>query len=514
MFSWTAAAPRDDDEVRQAVAAAVAETKQAMAQVHRLALRKVATEAISRTRIELEGGWAERERSHQQGIATLGAELGAVEVDAQSLSGVVADQAALLRAECSASEELASSLFSAQHDASAALEQAARDAAVSRDRAVKLALAKAVETAGRDRAHASESLSHQFAEAGQNALAEVRRLTGGKLSEEMERAVQAAVAQTERAMADSATEALAAAVQTARAEAAAQAQSAREALLAEFAEADERMQCLRAKEQAEANEYMERLREEATEQARLEAAHSLVEEREQMRAQAKAEAVASIHIQRDNLVALASARLNTADSAMQERAVALVREQSKQHVQAELRSQEKDSLTREGVVVATLRGALQHAESQVDQERANLVLLRTSCAGLSAQLESARCLSTEGEVRRLVEGDLVRAAITADFEESLRQRGSACATRVASASRELREYVFCAPCPPNYPRVVLTPDEFTRAGTTMQGYGCCTPSWRQTQTNWPQCSGRARPTSHKPPKKGPAKQRHVCAWRA
>ena len=53
MFSWlsaetTAAAPVDDDEVREAVSAAVAETKAALAQVHRLALRKVATEAISR----------------------------------------------------------------------------------------------------------------------------------------------------------------------------------------------------------------------------------------------------------------------------------------------------------------------------------------------------------------------------------------------------------------------------------------------------------------------------------
>ena len=123
MFSWmTAAAPRDDDEVREAVSAAVAETKQEMAQVHRLALRKVATEAISRTRAELEGGWAERERSYQQGIATLGAELGAVEVDAQALEGALAEQAALLSAECSASEELASSLFRAQQDAAAALE--------------------------------------------------------------------------------------------------------------------------------------------------------------------------------------------------------------------------------------------------------------------------------------------------------------------------------------------------------------------------------------------------------
>ena len=61
MFSWlsaetTAAAPVDDDEVREAVSAAVAETKAALAQVHRLALRKVATEAISRTRAELEDG--------------------------------------------------------------------------------------------------------------------------------------------------------------------------------------------------------------------------------------------------------------------------------------------------------------------------------------------------------------------------------------------------------------------------------------------------------------------------
>ena len=57
----------------------------------------------------------------------------------------------------------------------------------------------------------------------------------------------------------------------------------------------------------------------------------LAEEREQMRAQAKAEAVASMNLQRENLVAFASAQLNTADSATQERAVALVREQAKQH---------------------------------------------------------------------------------------------------------------------------------------------------------------------------------------
>ena len=461
MFSWaTPAAPCDDDELREAVSAAVAETKKAMAQVNRLALRKVATEAISRTRAELEGGWAERERSYQQGIATLGAELGAVEVDAQSLGGVVAEQAALLSAECSASEELASSLFSAQHDASAALEQAARDSTISRDRAVKLALAKAAETAGRDRAQASESVSHQFAEARQAALAEARRLTGGALSEEMERAVQVAVAQAERAMADSTAAALTEAVQTSRAEAAAQAQSVREALLAEFAEADERMHSLRAKEQVEANECMERLREEATEQARLEAADNLVEEREQMRAQAKAEAVASMNLQRDNLVAFASAQLNTADSATQERAVALVREQSKQHVQAELHSQEKASLAREGVVVATLRDALQHAESHVDRERANLALLRTTCAGLSAQLESARRLSMEGEARRLVEGDLVRAAITADYEETRDSVMGAMAAqsdaRVASACRELRECVLppCAALPPPPPPCV------------------------------------------------------------
>ena len=449
MFSWATAAAPSDDEVREAVSAAVAETKQAMAQVHRLALRKVATEAISRTRAELEGGWVERERSYQQGIATLGAELGAVEVDAQSLGGVVAEQAALLSAECSASEELASSLFSAQQDASAALEQAARDSTISRDRAVKLALANAAETAGRERAQASESVSHQFAEARQAALAEARRLTGGKLSEEMEYAVQVAVAQAERAMADSMAAALAEAVQTAHAEAGAQAQSVREALLAEFAEADERMHGLRAKEQVEANERMERLGEEAIEHARLEAANNLVEEREQMRAQAKAEAVASMNLQRENLVAFASAQLNTADSVTQERAVALVREQSKQHVQAELHSQEKASLAREGVVVATLRGALQYAESQADQERANLALLRTTCAGLSAQLESARRLSTEGVARRLVEGDLVRAAITADYEETRDSvKGVMTAqsdARVASACRELRECVL-PPC--------------------------------------------------------------------
>ena len=80
----TAAAPRDDDEVREAVSAA-GRDQAGMAQVHRVALRKVATEAISRTRAELEGGWAERERSYQQGIAPLGAELDAVEVDAQAL---------------------------------------------------------------------------------------------------------------------------------------------------------------------------------------------------------------------------------------------------------------------------------------------------------------------------------------------------------------------------------------------------------------------------------------------
>ena len=178
-----------------------------------------------------------------------------------------------------------------------------------------------------------------------------------------------------------------------------------------------------------------------------------------MRAQGKAEAVANMSLQRDNLVAFMSAQQNTADSAMQERAVALVREQSKQHVQAELRSQEQASLAREAVVVVTLRDALQHAESHVDRERANLSLLRTTCAGLSAQLESARRLSTEGEIRRLVEGDLVRAAITADYEETRDGvKGVMTAqsdARVASACRELRECVLppcAAPSPPPCPR--------------------------------------------------------------
>ena len=186
MFSWaTSAAPSHEDELREAVEAAVAETKQAMAQAHRLALRKVATDAISRTRAELERSWEERERSYEQGIVTLGAELGAVEEDANALSGTLAEQAALLSAERSASEELASSLISAQHAASAALEQAAADATVSRDHAVKLALAQAAEMAAQDRARATEATSQQFAQASAAALAEARQVKWGDYSAEI-----------------------------------------------------------------------------------------------------------------------------------------------------------------------------------------------------------------------------------------------------------------------------------------------------------------------------------------
>ena len=119
-------------------------------------------------------------------------------------------------------------------------------------------------------------------------------------------------------------------------------------------------------------------------------------------------------------------------------------------MQAELRSQEKASLAREGAVVATLTDALQHAEALVEQERASLASLRATCAGLSAQLESARRLSAEVEARRLLEGDLVREAIAADQEatrDSVEGVMSAQSdARVASACRELRE---CAlpPCP-------------------------------------------------------------------
>ena len=422
MFSWaTSAAPSHEDELREAVEAAVAETKQAMAQAHRLALRKVATDAISRTRAELERSWEERERSYEQGIVTLGAELGAVEEDANALSGTLAEQAALLSAERSASEELASSLISAQHAASAALEQAAADATVSRDHAVKLALAQAAEMAAQDRARATEATSQQFAQASAAALAEARRLSNGKMSEDVESAVRAAVAQTESAMAEGAADALAAAVQAARAEAAAQAASDREALLAELAETQERQrrECeeTAAAERTEAEERFQRFREEATEQARVEAVRSLEAEREQMRVQAKAEAM-------DAMQKVQMQRMNLADSAMQERAVALVREQTKQHVQAELRTLEQACLAREGVLVATLCAALQHADSHADQLRAEIASLRASRAELAAQLESARHQSMGLEARRLLECKLVLEAATADSAEALREHGS------------------------------------------------------------------------------------------
>ena len=104
---------------------------------------------------------------------------------------------------------------------------------------------------------------------------------------------------------------------------------------------------------------------------------------------------------------------------MQERAVALVREQTKQHVQAELRTLEQACLAREGVLVATLRAALQHADSHADQLRAEIASLRASRAELAAQLESARHQSMGLEARRLFECKLVLEAATADSAEAL-----------------------------------------------------------------------------------------------
>ena len=161
-------------------------------------------------------------------------------------------------------------------------------------------------------------------------------------------------------------------------------------------------------------------------------------------------------------------------------------------MQAELRSQEKASLAREGAVVATLTDALQHAEALVEQERASLASLRATCAGLSAQLESARRLSAEVEARRLLEGDLVREAIAADQEatrDSVEGVMSAQSdARVASACRELRE---CAlpPCPalpqPTPARALLMPGAVTRAGNTRQRCDCFSRSCRAKQTSWP-----------------------------